>query len=270
MERDDARDLIAAARRELSPTAADRDRVRRATLAALAPAGAGDGDGSAGGPGETARVRPPGASWATRLVAVGVVAAAAAGVGYRAGLHAGREQSSASERLAPALVAPQPAQAPAAGESDSVRSAGPPALVAPPAEAPTPTRPPGARRRVNAATTLAPAAPAASPASLAEEVRALRAVERALREGTPGFALSLLRELDRTVPNGHLVEERLATRTIARCATGDVPIGVDLAEDFADRYPASVYGRRVADACAGTDSSHTGDSANRRSPHDKN
>ena len=109
-----------------------------------------------------------------------------------------------------------------------------------------------------------------STASLAEEVRALRAVERALREGTPGFALSLLRELDRKVPNGRLHEERLATFTIARCAGGDVPLGVNLAEDFADRYPDSVYGRRVFDACAGTDAPRSGDSRNGRSSHDEN
>jgi hypothetical protein len=101
-------------------------------------------------------------------------------------------------------------------------------------------------------------------------VRALRAVERALREGTPGFALSLLRELDRKVPNGRLLEERLATRTIARCASGDVPLGVNLAEDFAERYPDSVYGRRVSDACAATDSPRAGDSRSGRSPHDEN
>jgi len=115
---------------------------------------------------------------------------------------------------------------------------------------------PAARRRSVVEGITAPVTPSAS---LAEEVRALRAVERALREGKPGFALALLRELDRAIPNGQLVEERLATRTIARCATGDVPIGVDLASDFAARHPDSVYGRRVTDACAGTDSPASGD-----------
>jgi hypothetical protein len=99
---------------------------------------------------------------------------------------------------------------------------------------------------------------------MAEEVRALRSVERALRESRPGFALALLRELDRSVPDGQLREERLAVRTIARCAGGDVPFGVNLAEDFADRYPASVYGRRVTEACAATDSASSGDQKRRR------
>jgi hypothetical protein len=101
-------------------------------------------------------------------------------------------------------------------------------------------------------------------ASLAEEVRVLRSVERALREGSPGFALALLRDLDRAVPRGALTEERQAMRAIARCTTGDVPFGVDLAQDFAEHHPASVYGRRVEDACAATDSAGSGDQVRRR------
>jgi hypothetical protein len=99
---------------------------------------------------------------------------------------------------------------------------------------------------------------------MAEEVRVLRSVERALRENRPGFALALLRELDRSVPKGQLTEERLAVRTIARCASGAVPFGVNLAEDFADRYPASVYGRRVTEVCGATDPSSAGDQQLRR------
>ena len=92
----------------------------------------------------------------------------------------------------------------------------------------------------------------------------LRSVERALREHHPGFALALLRELDRSVPNGQLTEERLAVRTIARGASGDVPLGVNLAEDFVVRYPNSVYGRRATEACAATDSDSSGDQERRR------
>ena len=92
----------------------------------------------------------------------------------------------------------------------------------------------------------------------------LRSMERALREHQPGFALALLRELDRSVPNGKLTEERLAVRTIARCASGDVPLGVNLADDFVDQYPNSVYGRRVTESCAATDSASSGDQERRR------
>ena len=270
----DDRDLLASARRGLSPTAADRARVRRATLAAVMLPAAAAAAGSTGVAAEAIRAGARTTSWATRLVAVGVVAAAAAGVGYRVGVRAGRELA-ASERpaaitttVSPSL--PQPAPAP--------ESPVPPASSATQAPAPSPSiTPPGdaqlsratARRRATAGAAAPPESTVASPASLADEVRALRAVERALREGTPGFALSLLRELDRKLPNGRLLEERLATYSIARCASGDVPLGVNMADDFADRYPGSVYGRRVADACAGTDSSRAGHSVPRRSSHDE-
>jgi hypothetical protein len=98
-------------------------------------------------------------------------------------------------------------------------------------------------------------------------VRALRGVERALRDRQPGLALALLRQLDRAVPDGKLGEEREATSAIARCALGTVPLGVDLAEDFADRHPDSVYLKRVEQACATstmeseTDRSGAGDSS---------
>jgi hypothetical protein len=195
------------------------------------------------------------ARWTTRLLVAGLIAAGAAGLGYRAGLRAGREQA-ASERTnagvpAPSPVATQPtlANGPVANDASSSVGAVP---IAAPSEPPRRSAP---RRPVPSDGTRA-AAPAPS---LAEEVRALRAVERALRDGNPGFALALLRELDRAVPNGQLIEERLATRTIARCASGDVAMGLNPADDFAARYPDSVYGRRVADACAATDSPGTGD-----------
>jgi hypothetical protein len=242
----DERALLAAARRGLSPTTADQARVRRATAAALAGGGAAP---KAGGP-APARAWP----WAARLAVVGAVAAVAAGLGYRAGLRA--------PRVPPPLEHPAPIGSPTASSPAAARSAVPTApspAALPPARETEVTRPAARRRSVVEGITV----PAASSDSLAEEVRALRAVERALREGNPGFALALLRELDRAVPNGQLVEERLATRTIARCASGDVPIGVDLADDFAARHPDSVYGRRVADACA-TDSHPSGDSDGRR------
>jgi hypothetical protein len=246
----DERELLAAARRGLSPTAADQARVRRAMAAALAVGGAGSTVTTG------AATAAHGARWTTRLLVVGVIAAGAAGLGYRAGLRAGRTQS-ASER-AVATGTPAGAQAHLTPPAGSVASDARPSIDAGPIAAPTetPRRSAPHRRVVAAGPPVTPVVPAAS---LAEEVRALRAVERALRDGNPGFALALLRELDRAVPNGQLVEERLATRTIARCASGDVPLGVNPAEDFAARYPDSVYGRRVADVCAATDSPRTGD-----------
>jgi hypothetical protein len=89
-----------------------------------------------------------------------------------------------------------------------------------------------------------------SPAeSLAHEVRALRAVERALRGDQPSLALALLQQLEQAVPDGRLREERTATSAMARCLAGVVPFGVDLVQDFADAYPRSVYLPRVQQSC---------------------
>ncbi|HSS39286.1 MAG TPA: hypothetical protein VLT58_11000, partial [Polyangia bacterium] len=102
--------------------------------------------------------------------------------------------------------------------------------------------------------------PAPTPAaSLAVEVRALRNVERALRDHNAGLATAYLDDLDRDVPDGQMREERVALRAIARCARGPQPFGVDLAQDFAAAYPASAYRARVEQACGGTDSTGAGD-----------
>jgi hypothetical protein len=86
------------------------------------------------------------------------------------------------------------------------------------------------------------------PNALALELRALRRVERALRDGQPRRALALLGELDRDVPEGRLVEERLATFLMARCA---LVLGTPerLRRELTDSYPRSVYRARVEQSC---------------------
>ena len=245
-----AQDVLAAAWRGLSPTAEDGERVRRLMSAALAAQTGASAEPPPGTP-----IRPR--RWLGRLLALGAVAAVAGGVGYRAGQLAERNAARSADEFkrapevpatpvpaAPMLAAPAPVAEPAAPQATArpqrEASHRPPA----PAHAPSPVAP--------------------NPDALAEEVRVLRSAERALRESHPGFALALLRELDRSVPNGRLTEERQAVRAIARCASGDVPFGVNLAQDFAEHYPGSVYDRRVTEACAATDSSSSGDLSGRR------
>jgi hypothetical protein len=231
-EEDQEIDLIARARRALSPSAGDQQRVREAVRRAVAGAPA-----PVAGNGTTAAT----ATRASRLFALGAVAAVAGGIGYWGGHRAGVRDGQARAAAQVIAVRPLPElPAPAA------------AIVAAPAAPGTPppqSPPPDPARHRHAAP---PAKPVElSPAdSLAEEVRALRSVERALRDEQPGLALALLRELDRAVPQGKLIEERQATLAIARCLGGEVPFGVDLGDDFAGRYPDSVYLARVAQACA--------------------
>jgi hypothetical protein len=234
-------DVLARARQAWSPNAADQERVRRAIGAALA-AGAPMPDPTAA---RSAR-------WGTRLLAAGTIAAASGGIGYWAGYRAGHRES----RPIAALAAAAP----------PVVTGAPLARSSAPDEAPSITAlvPNGAHHGGHSAR-HDPESSAPTSDSLAVEVRALRNAERALRDGNPGLALAFLEQLDRQVPHGRLTEERSAVGTLARCAGGDHPFGVNLAEDFADRYPTSVYRARVEQACAATDSERAGDSPSRRS-----
>jgi hypothetical protein len=237
-----AADVLAQARRAWSPSAADHERVRRAIGAALAT-------GAAGAAGPTSV--PRAAGWGARLLVAGTIASASGGIGYWAGHRAGLREAPASASVtavAPTTTPPTPGPL------------GPPSSPeAPPLAPPLPLASHhGGHPAHHQSESSAPAE------SLAVEVRALRNAERALRDGNPGLALAFLEELDRQVPNGQLTEERDAAATLARCARGDRPIGVDLAGDFAERHPKSVYLARVDETCGATDSRTPGDSARRR------
>jgi hypothetical protein len=227
----DPSSVLARARAGLSPTDDDRQRVLQAmnaTLAAMPAVGAGAHSGTA------AHVPRAGFGWASHVVLASVVAVTAGGIGYEVGVRAGRE-------IAPAIASPDTRPTPPA-----------PAVASPPPAAPAGAPPvalPSAPRPRLPRPVTAPPEKVSPAASLEAEVRALRSVERALREHEPGMALALLRELDRTIPDGKLVEEREATAAIARCTLGDVPFGVSPARDFADRHADSVYLERVEQAC---------------------
>jgi hypothetical protein len=234
-------EALARARRGLSPGAGDLERVRRGLDAALrAPAPAGFG---------AAPVARVWRRWLGRLALAGALTGAGAGAGYWAGRRAERREVAAT----PTPASAAPAVAPAA------------ATEPPPTGAPAPARPIGEVHRgerhrhaeaVNSPRTDAP--------PLAAEVRALRNTERALREAHPGLANTFLDALDREVPDGQMREERAALRAIARCAAGDRPFGVDLADDFTQAFPSSAYRARVEQACERTDPRGAGDSAGRR------
>jgi hypothetical protein len=235
-------DVLARAQRAWSPSTADQERVRQAIGSAIA----------AGAPASVPPAVPRASGWGARLLAAGTIAAVSGGIGYWAGHRAGLRETSPV-----ALVAPS---------APTAASDAPPAPPSAPTKAPSVTAPaPSAARHGGHLARHETESSAPNMAeSLAVEVRALRNAERALRDGNPGLALTFLAELDRQVPNGELTEERDAAATLARCARGDRPMGVDLAADFAERHPSSVYRARVEQTCAATDSPTAGDSARRR------
>jgi hypothetical protein len=116
-------------------------------------------------------------------------------------------------------------------------------------EAPTP-RPP-APTVVRAAV---PAVPSASSgpleaSTLLEEARLLQKAERALRGGDAAAALYLLEELDRTIPQGKLHQERRAARLLAQCSYEPSVVSRTAARSFLLQNPASVYAERIRAAC---------------------
>jgi hypothetical protein len=234
-----AADFLAGARRALSPSAADQARVRRAL-----------GEALVGGTAEGANPAAPRASgWGARLLAAGTIAAASGGMGYWAGHRAALREAAPVAQVAPSA----PSVAPSAPVAPTTALVAVPSVAAPP----TIASHRGGHSARHEAENLTPV----TGESLTVEVRALRNAERALRDGNPGLALAFLAELDRQVPQGQLTEERDALGTLARCARGDHPIGVDLGGEFIERHPTSVYRARVQQTCAATDPPAAGDSA---------
>ena len=241
-EEEDLR-LVARARAGLSPASADQERVRLSVAAALA------GAPEPGVP-EPLRVAPPSAGrilgLVPRALAVLAIAGGAGSAGYILGYRAGTGQAR-----------PPVGREVSSPSTSPVRPAAP--EISPPLGLPAPTAGtfaragatggPEPKARVAGTRSTATGGRPSLADSLEKEVSALRAIERALRDCQPALALALLRELDRAVPEGRLVEEREATAAIARCALDRVPFGLDLAEDFGARYPGSVYLERVAQGC---------------------
>jgi hypothetical protein len=63
------------------------------------------------------------------------------------------------------------------------------------------------------------------------------------------LALALLDELDRDMPQGSLLEERLAARVVASCEQTFGPSREGLLASFLERYPRSVHVARVRTSC---------------------
>jgi hypothetical protein len=245
--------LLARARAGLSPAPGDQERVRRSVTAALAgatTAGAGGPEPFRGAPAPAARSLGVVRRTLAALAIAGGAGSAGYMLGHRAGTREARPPSGWEASSPPASPVPAPPPAPAPEISPSLGSPAPTAgTFARAGGAGGPER----QARVAGARPNAIGRRTSLADSLEKEVSALRAIERALRDGQPGLALALLRELDRAVPEGRLVEEREATAAIARCALDQVPFGVGLAEDFGARHPGSVYLERVEQACARRD-----------------
>lgn len=229
---DRSKQLLALARRRMSPTLDDQLRVREA----LDTRHAQHGGARAG-----SVARPWGA-----LLATAVFFGAA---GFYAGY---RVSNASSSRVEVPVRTPAPAAAPPPLPRVEV-----PALEQATAEvvrepAAAPEREPAVKRarpRTPVDMTTAPVAPEAPNPSLEIELQGVRRMELALREGQPALALSILDQLDRDVPEGGMREERRAGFVMARCAVG-LGSRAALLREFENQYPESMYLERVRRHCA--------------------
>jgi hypothetical protein len=230
---------LAELRVELSPTSADKARLRGRIVARALTGGA---------------PTPPLSRWGALKAAgsVGVVTGALLlGAGVGVGFWLGRETIAPSaSRLGATASTPRAAPVPPDPSvlPDPVPLGKPAPVLIPNSEPALDIE--GAARdepRRN------PARPRATRKALApnpwnDELALLRRVERALRNGAPELALALLRELDERFPDTRLMEERQAARLMAGCRLND-RAAIARGRAFLHDNPASVYRQRVQLAC---------------------
>jgi len=261
----DELDVIAGARRGLGPNAQDTARVLHKARLAIGSGAVPDADA---GPSSVAAKSAMSGVLAKHVASWLAVAGIAAWLGYQAGFSYGEqsahEATASAREIASPAPAPEPPLAPLAAASaaapDEPNKTGEPAndRAAEPRRKPKPAAQPMlVPEGPVASQAAAPAVPQPN-ASLDAEIKALRFVERALRNREPKTALKRLAQLDRDVPQGQMLEERAAARAMARCearALEAVPDRVEVMQrvlEFSQQYPASVYFARVRQTCLAT------------------
>jgi hypothetical protein len=232
-----ARAIVEAGRDADVPSAADRDRIKRAVLVQLA-AGAAVASTAAA---SSAVAASAGLSVAAKL-GIAVLTLSLVG-GGAAGLLKLRDVGRGSEgsvRVSPGPgVAPvlSPVAEPAAVVPD------PPSLVVAGERTRKPERPRKGAMSNGRAERIA------AEDQLNAEVEVLKRAREALRLHRPASAIEALVEYDRRFGNGVLGEERRAMAAIATCRAQPGPISRAQADAFVRGAPQSPLRERVREAC---------------------
>jgi hypothetical protein len=265
------RDMLRGARRELMPTASDRERHHAQLLVRLdaPPAGARGGPSGAMGWGRVTRAPLGGSRWGT--LGVGLLVGAMIGGWFGFGLGRGG-WGGATSGVTPGigLVSGGSEGGSTTSRLVSPVTGAPPGEDAPPGDPPPAPEPPPAvegvkpssnepeRASHGAATGRPRSARSALPtvaspeSSLAAELAMLQRARRALAAENGALALGIVEELDERFPKGLLLEERTATRVLSLCKLERVDAARREALRFLERYPASVYAERVRQSCVGS------------------
>ncbi|MBX3274540.1 MAG: hypothetical protein KF729_30020 [Sandaracinaceae bacterium] len=255
---DDVRDLD-------GPGPADRARVKRALVAAVASGAtvaASSAASSAAAAAGTGALATGGVSLGVKLGVAALLAAAVGGTALVVTQPAEEPAPRAEHRPArarfaepapvPAPEAPalEPAPAPAEALEDTPIAGAPveASVVEAPAapDAPSPALEPTPRVRRVPAT---PEEVAAVDSTLSEELVLLREAQRAMQADQPAVALSHLDAHARRFPSGILEEEREAARVLALCRAERVDEARALARRFLAERPRSPHRARVHAAC---------------------
>jgi hypothetical protein len=223
-----ARAIVDAGRDAEQPSAADRDRIKRAVLVQIAAGGAIASTAVAG-------TLSLGAKVGLAVVAVTLVGGGAVGVLKARGSHA---PAVPPARLAPA-ASPVPTLPPAAVVE----------AVPQPAPATMDDKPGKVERPRKATPSLGRGEKGPAADQITAEVEVLKRAREELRLGRPARALEALIEYDRRFDRGVLGEEREAMAAIAACQASPGPAAQAGAEAFMRKAPASPLRERVREAC---------------------
>lgn len=261
-----SRELIAAYRSQVRPSAAARERMLQAIAAPRREAPP---------PPAPPRAAPVWLALAAALALIGVSAYLLAGARHDAHV-APAEMMMAPQVTPPSQDAvtttresphpagdptpdpPPPTEPPAIAEQpapgESTHPADPPADETtrpgeqpPPGESTHSADPPSPRPR-----------PRAEPTGdqVLAELALIQRIKEALDADQPARALTLVEQHARSFARGTLIEEREALRVVALCADDDPKRGLRAQRSFLRAYPRSAYGDRVRGACPAEPSPH--------------
>jgi predicted lipid-binding transport protein (Tim44 family) len=220
--------LVAAERREVEPTFAERERVAKSLARRV-----GGGFGAALG---LMTTKAAGAAAVSSSVGLALKLSVALLLAGTAALVVVPRLTQREARPAPAArsASPTPSHTATLAQTETAPLMPPPEPPAKTDDAPGPAR----------------GSPAARPLPpLAEEARLLKQAQQALRAGEPQVALASLAEHQRRFPQGQLALERNAARLTALCALGHTPQTLSEARTFLQQHPQSGLSQQVRASC---------------------
>jgi hypothetical protein len=234
--------ILAEARVDLEPRAADFERVRAALAERLPPASVASQSALPNG-NESASVGVEGSTmgaWKRFLFGAGL----GLGVGFGAGYYAAESAQPAAPVVDRSVVDGEKA-----GDRTLVIGSRRTAIDDAAPEV-ADSHVPAATHARRAAAPLSTPTREAEQDSLDAELALVKRAESAVRAENPLLAFALLRELDEKHEQGVLHEERAAIRAMARCQqTTDVAARETVASEYASRFSKSVYTQRLQAQC---------------------